>query len=930
MKPCLRNIFAILLCLFTGFFASCEKNDSAVPLELISVNAEDAADSSDAGFAEFLQENRGRLYGMKLISAAGSVVTLGTDSPAANRKDRPSMQVYLDYDFYIGEHEVTCGDMGLVCEDSLPVTNVTYFDAVLYANARSKFEGFDTAYTYVRASYDGDGSCIGLEGLAFNPAVDAYRLPTEAEWVRVANLSWHPVQSWHNGNSEYRPHKVCTAHVDSTGICDMAGNVMEWVNDWMVVLDDTSLVDFVGGRDGGEMGERIVKGGSFRKSFSTMSVYSRVDVYPVTSASKADYVGFRLAFGAIANPHWFGSQGSASESSANVLSDAISVKAKVGTFKAKLVFRNDVTGNLAFIDYSSGYPYVVEIKDSIGSFHPDISPDGKRVAFCTGIEGVEGKSSVYVRNLDADGSGLVRLDVENAAIPRWRVLENGDTAIVFVTSAANNKSSSFFKESTWQVPFSSGRFGTPKKLFDGAFHGGVSADGRLAVTGSRMLRVLRAEPGVQTSRLRDTVWYNGEQTCNVSLNQDGSKRTLFLDFGSQTGRAFAGEPYGAHERVFVADSTGRLLQTVQSPAGHSFDHTEWVQNSGNSFVASLVNVSGAHEWIVLANVSDSVVLPLASGEELWHPSMWLDKEFILDEDDGLDPDSAGVYLVSDRGDFIASLRVKMELYWRSLDSTQTLLCGSSRMDNGVNPDLFPEWHMLNMGVAGIDAVREMFFIENYALNHADKLKYIAISIDLDNWKGAEDFLSVILNSAPGYMYDAYHGFWAESLPEGFVQRVSLSLPASRYVQSLYSSRGGSSREGSSWESTGVEVLGDSVWTEPQKIFLDEALGRLARIVDRAGEKGIKVIGIIFPQAPQYRETGSFGAYGIQRSYAAEKIAWLDSLAKAKPNFYLMDENKMGFHDYVDDEAENQDHLSSKGAAKLTARLDSLLREIEGE
>lgn len=128
----------------------------------------------------------------------------------------------------------------------------------------------------------------------------------------------------------------------------------------------------------------------------------------------------------------------------------------------------------------------------------------------------------------------------------------------------------------------------------------------------------------------------------------------------------------------------------------------------------------------------------------------------------------------------------------------------------------------------------------------------------------------------------------------------------------------------------MEVLGDSVWTEPQKIFLDEALGRLARIVDRAGEKGIKVIGIIFPQAPQYRETGSFGAYGIQRSYAAEKIAWLDSLAKAKPNFYLMDENKMGFHDYVDDEAENQDHLSSKGAAKLTARLDSLLRKIEGE
>ena len=100
------------------------------------------------------------------------------------------------------------------------------------------------------------------------------------------------------------------------------------------------------------------------------------------------------------------------------------------------------------------------------------------------------------------------------------------------------------------------------------------------------------------------------------------------------------------------------------------------------------------------------------------------------------------------------------------------------------------------------------------------------------------------------------------------------------------------------------------------------------IVDIASERDIYVIGIIFPQAPQYRETGSFGLYGLQRSVAKKKIAYLDSLAKAKPYFVLMDENKMGNHDYTDEMAQNRDHLSYKGAVQMTARLDSVLKTLK--
>lgn len=46
--------------------------------------------------------------------------------------------------------------MGKDCDDSLPAVNVTYYDAILYANRRSVEAGFDTAYTYTGATFDGE------------------------------------------------------------------------------------------------------------------------------------------------------------------------------------------------------------------------------------------------------------------------------------------------------------------------------------------------------------------------------------------------------------------------------------------------------------------------------------------------------------------------------------------------------------------------------------------------------------------------------------------------------------------------------------------------------------------------------------------------------------------------------------------------------
>ena len=136
-----------------------------------------------------------------LIRSSDKYVEMGTNSKSAKASERPQMDAKFTYDFQIGKHEVTCGEfnelMGgkkgvkLDCKNkSLPAVNVTYYDAVLFANAKSKKAGFDTAYTYSSGEFDKSGHCVLLGGLTFKPEVEAFRLPTEAEWVYTAGISF--------------------------------------------------------------------------------------------------------------------------------------------------------------------------------------------------------------------------------------------------------------------------------------------------------------------------------------------------------------------------------------------------------------------------------------------------------------------------------------------------------------------------------------------------------------------------------------------------------------------------------------------------------------------------------------------------------------------------------------------------------------------
>lgn len=876
------------------------------------------------------------LAGMLRVQTLKSVTVLGTLDSKAKVNERPEMRARFDYDFSIGRHEVTCGEFNSVMEnvsglvldcdnDSFPATSLTFYDAVLFANERSKSEGFDTAYTYASAVIDSEKHCTALDGFAYRPEVNAYRLPTEAEWILVASSEWNAEHSWTAENSDYKLHRVCGKMDSTVQFCDMMGNAMEWVNDWLGIFRDTTVTNFVGAPDGGALGQRVVKGGSFRNPVTSINLYSRGDVYMVTSSTRADYVGFRLAFGAIPAAVWMGNNGKAASSRIVPLASSATLRSVVGANQVRLAFRNDLTENLAYVDYSSGILSVVEIADTLDVYHPEISPDGKRVAFCTGLEGVSGKSSLYVRDLSAEGLNLVKLEVESAAIPRWRVLDSGDTVIVYVNDAGNNKVESAFKmSSTWQVSFANGKFGKPQKLFDGAYHGGLSGDNSLAVTGTRLLRARISG--------RDTVWYNGEQACNVSLAKDGSKRTLFLDFGSKTGREYAGENYGTHERLLVVDSIGDLILTLAAPVGYSFDHSEWASN-GNFVVATLTNVNGAHTKMVLIDLTEGNVVDLAEGDELWHPNLWIRQEKNNEVNISLDSDSAGIYM-NDGDDWgVALMRYNMELLWQYRDSVNVAVVGSSRPLYSLWPSLMSNrFFMVNFAQTPNSIHMSRDFLELYLFPHLKKLKYVVLSLDIDFWNKpdgdkSDNLFKNAYKKYPGYVYDKNHNYWQDGYPEGLLEYTKNYLEVKPYLLHEVDRGAIMNPFCGGWANPPL-VEGDSSAYDSEKNLYEKSFESLVDIIQSAQNKDVVVIGILFPQNPDYQNTGAYGRYGLRRSVAEQFVSRFQELEKSYSNFKFIDRNRMGNHGYPSEWFVDDDHLCIEGAKSFTATVDLILNGLE--
>ncbi len=175
--------------------------------------------------------------------------------------EQPQHAVTLDQ-FHIDTTEVTQADYASLMivnpssqlgDSTLPVENVTWFDAVLYCNARSKKEGYDTVYSYTSVAGDPGAGCTNLANLADSMSKNGYRLPTEAEWEYACragdtadfywNLTYPPLTHgdtaqfdsnavWFHNSPSGADSAVATKKPNKFGLYDMSGNVSEWCNDW--------------------------------------------------------------------------------------------------------------------------------------------------------------------------------------------------------------------------------------------------------------------------------------------------------------------------------------------------------------------------------------------------------------------------------------------------------------------------------------------------------------------------------------------------------------------------------------------------------------------------------------------------------------------------------------------------------------------------
>lgn len=125
-----------------------------------------------------------------------------------------------------------------------PVEQVTWYDAVLYCNARSKRDGLDTVYLYSSLTGTPGNGCTSLGNLQIDYSKKGYRLPTEAEFEYALRAGTTTLCFWGNDstaggnyawcgtNSGNSTHPVATKLPNPWGLYDIAGNVEEWNNDW--------------------------------------------------------------------------------------------------------------------------------------------------------------------------------------------------------------------------------------------------------------------------------------------------------------------------------------------------------------------------------------------------------------------------------------------------------------------------------------------------------------------------------------------------------------------------------------------------------------------------------------------------------------------------------------------------------------------------
>jgi hypothetical protein len=307
-----------------------------------------------------------------------------------------------------------------------------------------------------------------------------------------------------------------------------------------------------------------------------------------------------------------------------------------------------------------------------------------------------------------------------------------------------------------------------------------------------------------------------------------------------------------------------------------------------------------------------------SGEKLRDVYLWIDPWKLAQKNDPYK--YFGRYDLPIQSDGQRMLSKKLHLFWKYRDEWECAMLGSSTAYYGFDPSKML-LKSINLGCSASNIMTADALAEKYCFTQLKKLKAIVVdlmsySFNVNSYRDPPRLTGLL--DSKGFEFDSSEHFYKDGIPAGVDSIIKTWGPL----------------EWSDFDSLGFhsEVKATS-WGEPiidkgdYKIddsVVQACIAIVKNLAATAAQQKIHVLVVNTPQHPGYATSENMGRLGPSVKTYRKLETILQTIETQNSYFHYYDANNFGNHDYTPDDAYDENHLSPKGAAKLTTRIDSLV------